>query len=145
MNEVTNTSMEAEDIVSQMVEVELDDPQKFSIVKETLTRIGIQSSEKHELYQSCHILHKRGRYYLAHFKQLIALDGYGTNFSDEDYGRLLDISSLLSDWGLVKIIDTENFTPPKRNAFRVLKSVDVEHWTLVPKYTIGKYHRRNGD
>lgn len=124
-----------------MVPIELDDPQKFSIVKETLTRIGIQNAERMKLFQSVHIFHKRGNYYLSHFKQMIGLDGFNVDITDEDYNRLNDISQLLSDWGLVKITDPD-FVAKRENKFRVLKSHEAEQWELVPKFTIGKPRRQ---
>lgn len=137
-----NKEQRDQDIINGMVAIQLDDPQKFSIVKETLTRIGIQNSERMKLFQSVHIFHKRGNYYLAHFKQMIALDGFNVDFTDEDYNRLLDIAQLLIDWGLVKPID-DDFKAPRENKFRVLKSSDAEQWELIPKFTIGKdrHHR----
>lgn len=135
-----NTDREQK-IISSMVPVELDDPQKFSIVKETLTRIGIQNAERMKLFQSVHIFHKRGNYYLSHFKQMIGLDGFNVDITDEDYNRLSDIAQLLSDWGLVKIINPD-FTAARENKFRVLKSSEAERWELVPKFTIGKPRRQ---
>lgn len=138
---MTHTDYNTDAILNEMVEVELSDPQKFNIVRETLTRIGIQNAKKRNLYQSCHILHKQGRYYLAHFKQMIAMDGYRADMTDEDHNRLLDITNLLSDWNLVNVLDPD-FDPPKMNQFRVLKVSDAEEWNLVPKFTIGKYKRQ---
>lgn len=127
-------------IINSMVPVELKDPQMFSIVKETLTRIGIQNAERMKLFQSVHIFHKRGNYYLSHFKQMIELDGFNVDITDEDYNRLKDIAQLLSDWELVKIMDI-NFIAKRENKFRILKSQEAEQWDLVPKFTIGKPRR----
>ena len=122
-----------------MIEITLDQPDDFLKVKETLSRIGVASRNDNKLYQSCHILHKQGRYYIVHFKELFALDGKPTNFSENDEGRRNTITNLLQEWGLVKIVrgETEENTAPL-SQIKVLAYVDKDDWELVPKYNIGK-------
>lgn len=131
---------EPHEIIGDMIPVTLTKEQNFLIVKETLSRIGIQNWEKKVLYQSVHILQKKGRYYLTHFKTLLELDGNETNYSDEDRDRLLDIAYLMSRWDLVKL--DKPLTPPGKNQFRVLKKAEMEGWTLRPKFTIGKFKKK---
>ena len=122
-----------------MIEITLEQPDDFLKVKETLSRIGVASRNDNKLYQSCHILHKQGRYYIVHFKELFALDGKPTNFSENDEGRRNTITNLLQEWGLVKIVrgETEENTAPL-SQIKVLAYVDKDDWELVPKYNIGK-------
>jgi len=125
--------------ISEMVEVILNDPTDFLKIRETLTRIGIASKHKNELFQSCHILHKQGRYYIVHFKELFKLDGKQTNFTDNDRQRRNTISLLLSDWGLltlVKPIPSEERATV--NQIKIIPHSDKPNWILTPKYTIGK-------
>ena len=126
-------------MVDKMIEVGLEQPDDFLKVKETLSRIGVASRNDNKLYQSCHILHKQGRYYIVHFKELFALDGKPTNFSENDEGRRNTITNLLQEWGLVKIVrgETEENTAPL-SQIKVLAYVDKDDWELVPKYNIGK-------
>ena len=95
---------------SDMVEVTLGEPDDFLKVRETLTRIGVASRKEKKIYQSCHILHKQGKYYIVHFKELFALDGKKTNFSDNDLQRRNRIAKLLSDWGLISVVDAVSYT-----------------------------------
>ena len=123
----------------QMVEVVLNEPDDFLKVRETLTRIGVASRKEKKIYQSCHILHKQGKYYIVHFKELFALDGKQTNFSLNDLQRRNRIVQLLSDWGLIKVIDAtkiEDLAP--LNQIKVLAFRDKEEWTLESKYNIGR-------
>ena len=123
----------------QMVEVLLNEPDDFLKVRETLTRIGVASRKEKKLYQSCHILHKQGRYYIVHFKELFALDGKKTNFSNNDLQRRNRIAQLLSDWGLIGIVDAtrvEDLAP--LNQIKVLSFKDKDEWTLESKYNIGR-------
>lgn len=122
------------------VEVLLPDDDAFLKIKETLTRIGVASKKDKTLYQSCHILHKQGRYAIVHFKQLFLADGKDANFSDEDRGRLNTIVDLLQDWGLLKILDEDKIQSPRTsmNKIKVLPFKEKKDWTLVEKYTIGK-------
>tara|TARA_X000001036_G_scaffold13724_5_gene11719 strand:+ start:158 stop:562 length:405 start_codon:yes stop_codon:yes gene_type:complete len=121
----------------KMLEVKLKEPDDFLKVRETLSRIGVASRKEKKLYQSCHILHKQGRYFIVHFKELFALDGKGTNISENDVSRRNSIASLLSDWGLVEIIgDSEPKAPLSQ--IKVISFKEKHEWTLETKYNIGK-------
>ena len=130
----------------QMVEVALKEPDDFLKVRETLTRIGVASRKEKKIYQSCHILHKRGKYYIVHFKELFALDGKQTNLSINDVQRRNRIASLLSDWGLLSIITPEKIdTIAPLNQIKVLSFKEKGEWILESKYNIGKRRQnRNG-
>ena len=120
-----------------MLEVTIKQPDDFLKVRETLTRIGVASRKTNTLFQSCHILHKQGRYFIVHFKELFALDGKGTNISENDVSRRNSIASLLSDWGLVEIIgDSEPKAPLSQ--IKVISFKEKHEWTLETKYNIGK-------
>jgi Bacteriophage translational regulator len=122
-----------------MVEVSLNEPDDFLKVRETLTRIGVASRKDKVLYQSCHILHKQGKYYIVHFKELFALDGKSTNLSENDLQRRNRIVKLLSDWGLITIIDenkVQDIAP--LNQIKVIAYKDKDEWVLETKYNIGK-------
>ena len=124
---------------TDMVEVVLGEPDDFLKVRETLTRIGVASRKEKKIYQSCHILHKQGKYYIVHFKELFALDGKQTNFSLNDLQRRNRIVQLLSDWGLIKVIDAakiEDLAP--LNQIKVLAFKEKQEWTLESKYNIGR-------
>jgi hypothetical protein len=123
----------------QMVEVILNEPDDFLKVRETLTRIGVASRKEKKIYQSCHILHKQGRYYLVHFKELFALDGKHANLTVNDVQRRNRIVCLLSDWGLITIVKPDevlNIAP--LNQIKVLSYKDKGDWVLEQKYNIGK-------
>lgn len=123
----------------QMVEVVLKEPDDFLKVRETLTRIGVASRKEKKLYQSCHILHKQGKYYIVHFKELFALDGKKANLSLNDVQRRNRIVQLLSDWGLVTVINTdkiEDVSPLSQ--IKILGYSEKTEWTLEAKYNIGK-------
>ena len=123
----------------QMIEVTLNEPDDFLKVRETLTRIGVASRKEKKIYQSCHILHKQGRYYIVHFKELFALDGKSANLSINDVQRRNRIITLLSDWGLITIINSEKITDvAPLNQIKVLSFKDKGDWTLETKYNIGK-------
>ena len=120
-----------------MLEVGLNEPDDFLKVRETLSRIGVASRKERKLYQSCHILHKQGKYYIVHFKELFALDGKQTNLSENDIARRNTISNLLKDWGLVSIMgDASNVAPLSQ--IKVLSFREKDDWTLETKYNIGK-------
>ena len=124
---------------SDMVEVVLGEPDDFLKVRETLTRIGVASRKEKKIYQSCHILHKQGRYYIVHFKELFALDGKKTNLSSNDVQRRNRIIQLLSDWGLITVVDAtkiEDVAP--LNRIKVLSFKEKNHCTLESKYNIGR-------
>lgn len=133
--------MENEDIFSgHGVEINLKNKEDFLKVKETLTRIGVSSKKDRKLYQSCHILHKQGRYSIIHFKELFSLDGKPTNFDDEDLGRRNTIVALLEEWSLIEVLDQEKIKDPRApmNRIKVITHKDKPDWTLVSKYNIGK-------
>jgi hypothetical protein len=120
-----------------MLEVGLNEPDDFLKVRETLSRIGVASRKEKKLYQSCHILHKQGKYYIVHFKELFALDGKQTNLSENDIARRNTISNLLKDWGLISIMgDASNVAPLSQ--IKVLSFREKDDWTLETKYNIGK-------
>jgi len=122
-----------------MLEVTLPEPDNFLKVRETLTRIGIASRKDKKLYQSCHILHKQGRYYIVHFKELFALDGKESNITANDVERRNTIAGLLQDWGLLKILDVAKADPKASlSQIKVVSHKEKEEWELVPKYNIGK-------
>tara|TARA_Y100000361_G_scaffold105536_1_gene95239 strand:+ start:291 stop:713 length:423 start_codon:yes stop_codon:yes gene_type:complete len=123
----------------QMIEVTLKEPDDFLKVRETLTRIGVASRKEKKIYQSCHILHKQGKYYIVHFKELFALDGKRANLFVNDVQRRNRIAQLLSDWGLVNVVSTsaiEDAAPLSQ--IKVLSYKDKSEWTLESKYNIGK-------
>ena len=122
-----------------MVEVTLNEPDDFLKVRETLTRIGVASRKEKKLYQSCHILHKQGRYYIVHFKELFALDGKKANLFENDVQRRNRVTQLLQDWGLVNIVESSkvNDSAPL-SQIKVLSYKDKGDWTLESKYNIGK-------
>ena len=121
----------------QMLEVGLKEPDDFLKVRETLSRIGVASRKERKLYQSCHILHKQGRYYIVHFKELFALDGKKTNLSENDIARRNTITNLLKDWGLIHIIGEITEVAPL-SQIKVLSFSEKSDWTLETKYNIGK-------
>ena len=133
-----------DDIVIQwqqtdMVEISLAEPDDFLKVRETLTRIGVASRKEKKIYQSCHILHKQGRYYIVHFKELFALDGKHTNLSLNDVQRRNRIIQLLSDWGLITVVQPDKITDvAPLNQIKVLAFKEKEEWTLESKYNIGR-------
>ena len=126
--------------IDNMVEVTLKQQEDFLKVRETLTRIGVASRKDKTLFQSCHILHKQGKYYIVHFKELFALDGKPTNFTDEDQSRRNTITNLLAEWGLVTIVKegstTEQVAP--LNQIKIISHKEKDQWELVAKYNIGK-------
>jgi hypothetical protein len=129
------------------VEVTLKLSDDFLKVKETLTRIGIASEKNKTLYQSCHILHKKGQYYIVHFKELFALDGRPSSLTDEDIARRNTIVNLLSDWGLVTLVDPEKTKDPV-SPMRLIKVIPYKQkneWQLVTKYNIGRTKKGDGN
>ena len=135
MNAIEEVQWTAE----QMVEVGLKEPDDFLKVRETLTRIGVASRKEKKLYQSCHILHKQGKYYIVHFKELFALDGKKANLSTNDVQRRNRIVQLLSDWGLVSMISKEVIADvAPLSQIKVLAYKEKGDWTLESKYNIGK-------
>ena len=126
-------------IIQSLVEVTLNDADDFLKVKETLTRIGIPSRQDNTLYQSCHILHKQGKYYITHFKELFALDGKPTDFSESDIARRNTIANLLAEWNLVKLVDVAKSLEPIApiSQVKIIVFKDKANWNLQSKYNIG--------
>ncbi len=126
--------------INSFVEIKLKKEDDFLKVKETLTRIGVASKKDKTLYQSCHILHKQGRYYIVHFKELFALDGKPSNFSEGDIARRNTIVNLLKEWGLIEIVNTTSTESPVSpiSQIKVLPHKEKNEWELVAKYNIGK-------
>jgi len=126
-----------------MLEVNLNEPDDFLKVRETLTRIGVASRKENKLFQSCHILHKQGRYFIVHFKELFLLDGKPSNLVENDLKRRNTIVTLLSDWGLVEPVNPEqlNDTAPLRQ-IKIISYRDKDKWELQPKYNIGNSSRK---
>lgn len=127
-------------LLDSLVEVRLVDEDDFLKVRETLTRIGVASRKEKVLYQSCHILHKQGRYYVVHFKELFALDGKPTNFSEDDIARRNTIANLIAEWGLVQLINPNKTKDPVAplSTIKILPYKDKDDWELVTKYNIGR-------
>jgi len=124
---------------TDMVEVVLGEPDDFLKVRETLTRIGVASRKEKKIYQSCHILHKQGKYYIVHFKELFALDGKNTNLSLNDVQRRNRIVQLLSDWGLITVVSADQIADlAPLNQIKVLSFKEKGEWTLESKYNIGR-------
>jgi len=125
------------------LEVTLNQPDDFLKVRETLTRIGVASRKEKVLYQSCHILHKQGRYFIVHFKELFALDGKTTDFDDNDLGRRNTIAKLLEEWGLIKIVNKDAVDAPTAplSQIKILSYNERDDWELITKYSIGTKKR----
>jgi hypothetical protein len=123
-----------------MVEVTLDQKDDFLKVRETLTRIGVASKKEKILYQSCHILHKQGKYYITHFKELFSLDGKPTDITDNDLARRNTVANLLEDWELLKIVNKEQTKEPtvSLSQVKIISHKEKADWELIPKYNIGK-------
>ena len=131
---------------NQMVEVTLNEPDDFLKVRETLTRIGVASRKEKKIYQSCHILHKQGRYFLVHFKELFALDGKHANLTSNDVQRRNRIAQLLVDWGLVGIVNSDTIQDvAPLNQIKVLAYKDKGDWILETKYNIGNKKKKVDD
>jgi hypothetical protein len=126
--------------IEKLVEVTLANQDDFLKVRETLTRIGVAAKNDNILYQSCHILHKKGKYYIVHFKELFELDGKPSNISDNDVARRNTIANLMAEWGLVKLVDPEKTKEPfaPLSQIKILAFKDKADWQLIAKYTIGK-------
>jgi hypothetical protein len=126
--------------ITDLVEVTLNQQDDFLKVRETLTRIGVASKKEKILYQSCHILHKQGRYYIVHFKELFALDGKPTDTSENDLSRRNAIANLLEDWGLITLVDKKSTQTPEPiflSQIKILSHKEKGEWQLIPKYNIG--------
>ena len=131
-------------IVDNMIEVLLESPDDFLKIRETLTRIGVASKKDKKIFQSCHILHKQNRYFIVHFKELFALDGKPTNFSEDDIARRNTISNLLAEWNLYKIINPEKTKSPVApiSQIKIIAYKEKSEWILEQKYNIGKKRSR---
>lgn len=127
-------------IQDSIVEIKLKTEEDFLKVRETLTRIGVASARDRKLYQSCHILHKQGRYYIVHFKELFVLDGKPSTLTDDDIGRRNTIANLICEWGLVEIVDKQKTEAPvaPMSQVKVIPYRDKDQWELVAKYNIGR-------
>lgn len=131
--------------ISELVEVTLPNPDNFLKVRETLSRIGVASKKDKTLYQSCHILHKQGRYYIVHFKQLFLLDGKQSDFIEDDRARLNTIANLLHEWELISLVNEEKSAVPVAplSQIKIISHKEKGDWNLVAKYNIGKKRRED--
>jgi hypothetical protein len=129
--------------LEELIEVTLKEPDDFLKVRETLSRIGVASRKEKTLYQSCHILHKQGRYFILHFKELFLLDGKTSDFSDEDIGRRNTIVNLLSEWDLVDLVNPKKSSEPLAplSLIKIISHKEKSEWKLIAKYTVGKKQR----
>lgn len=126
--------------ISNLVEVKLKEDEDFLKIRETLTRIGVASRKDKTLFQSCHILHKQGKYYITHFKELFSMDGKPSNFTEDDISRRNSIANLLAEWGLVELVDPDKSRDPVSplSQIKVLPHKEKDEWNLAAKYNIGK-------
>ena len=133
--------------IEDMLEISFKESDDFLKIRETLTRIGVASRKDRTLYQSCHILHKQGRYYIVHFKELFALDGKPTNFTDNDQARRNTIANLLSEWGLIALVNPESSSElvVPLNQLKILSFKEKDQWDLTAKYNIGSKRTEDGD
>jgi hypothetical protein len=127
-------------LLDSLIEVKIAEEEDFLKIKETLTRIGVASRKERKLYQSCHIFHKQGKYYIVHFKEMFLIDGKPSNFSDEDKGRRNKIAHLLQEWGLLKIVEPERIEDPiaSMNQIKIINHKEKNDWTLEAKYNMGR-------
>jgi hypothetical protein len=137
----------SENIIDSMIEVRLKEADDFLKVRETLTRIGIASRKDKTLFQSCHILHKQGKYYIVHFKELFALDGKASNFSENDKARRNTIANLLAEWELISLANAEKTEEPTvpLSQLKILSFKEKDEWELTPKYNIGNKREADAD
>lgn len=125
-------------LLESLVEVSLDDQEDFLKIRETLTRIGVASKKDRKLYQSCHILHKQGKYYIVHFKELFKLDGKSSDFSENDRARRNTIVNLLKEWGLIDVVKEDVYEDAPISQIKIISHKEKNEWELVPKYNIGR-------
>ena len=127
-------------VLDSLIEVKIGEEEDFLKIKETLTRIGVASRKEKKLYQSCHIFHKQGKYYIVHFKEMFMIDGKPSNFSDEDKGRRNKIVELLQDWGLLKVLDLEKIKEPlaSMSQIKIINHKEKSEWLLEAKYNMGR-------
>jgi hypothetical protein len=128
------------DLLNSLVEVKIAEEEDFLKIKETLTRIGVASRKEKKLYQSCHIFHKQGKYYIVHFKEMFAIDGKPSNFSEEDKGRRNKIIELLQDWDLLNVIESGSIKEPlaSMSQIKIINHKEKDEWTLEAKYNMGR-------
>lgn len=128
------------ELLDSLVEVKIAEEEDFLKIKETLTRIGVASRKEKKLYQSCHIFHKQGKYYIVHFKEMFLIDGKPSNFSEEDIGRRNKIVQLLQEWGLLKIVEPEKIDQPmaSMSQIKIINHKEKGDWTLETKYNMGR-------
>ena len=131
--------------LEELVEVTLTEPDDFLKIRETRSRIGVASKKDRILYQSCHILHKQGRYYLVHFKELFLLDGKRSDFTEDDIGRRNTIANLLNEWKLLELVDPSKTKDPKAplSQIKIISHKEKDSWNLITKYNIGKKRRED--
>ena len=131
--------MDEQDLIQDLVEITFPEKDDFLKIRETLSRIGVASSKEKELFQSCHILHKKGKYYIVHFKELFKLDGKQTNFDESDVGRRNTIIDLLRQWSLVKVLNPQQILDPRAplSQIKVIPYKEKTEWKLTQKYSIG--------
>lgn len=132
-----------EDIVNNLVEITFEEKDDFLKIRETLTRIGVASRKEKELFQSCHILHKRGKYYIVHFKELFLLDGKQSNFDESDVSRRNTIIDLLQQWNLISVVDKTKVEEPKAplSQIKIVSFKEKQDWKLTAKYSIGSQNK----
>lgn len=128
------------ELLDSLIEVKIAEEEDFLKIKETLTRIGVASRKEKKLYQSCHIFHKQGKYYIVHFKEMFSIDGKPSNFSDEDKGRRNKIIQLLQEWGLLKVVEPERINEPlaSMSQIKIINHKEKNEWTLEAKYNMGR-------
>ncbi len=128
------------EVLDTLIEVRIAEEEDFLKIKETLTRIGVASRKEKKLFQSCHIFHKQGRYYIVHFKEMFAIDGKPSNFSEEDIGRRNKIIELLKDWGLLTLVNPDSIKEPlaSMSQIKILNHKEKNEWTLETKYNMGR-------
>ena len=128
------------ELLDSLIEVKIAEEEDFLKIKETLTRIGVASRKEKKLYQSCHIFHKQGKYYIVHFKEMFTIDGKPSNFSDEDKGRRNKIIQLLQEWGLLKVVEPDSINEPmaSMSQIKIINHKEKDDWTLEAKYNMGR-------
>jgi hypothetical protein len=128
------------ELLDSLIEVKIAEEEDFLKIKETLTRIGVASRKEKKLYQSCHIFHKQGKYYIVHFKEMFLIDGKPSNFSEEDQGRRNKIIQLLQEWGLLKVVEPTNIEDPiaSMSQIKIINHKEKNDWTLEAKYNMGR-------
>jgi len=128
------------ELLETLIEVKIGEEEDFLKIKETLTRIGVASRKEKKLYQSCHIFHKQGKYYIVHFKEMFAIDGKPSNFSDEDKGRRNKVAELLQDWDLLKVVEKDKIKEPSvsMSQIKIISHKEKNDWILEAKYNMGR-------